>query len=649
MIKDRVLIENQINNLLHERLFFAIRKIIIQNQKDRFIKTKEYADSRNKSSELEKQYKNWFESVSTFYLSYHSIYALRPLVKREIKIREFSSEEVFRIKADYSYSDIEFSAYYPNHYNNTMIKEMEDCIEEIKSAKTHIVDKFIQKKDTERSPHPPLTTAEIKYSAFYLFGFEPNYTTHLLNNLYSVGLITNPVTSGWNIEEEIVEDIITILHQIYPSNKILQYKRVYADKTGNRLDQECIRPLYVSSQYFPKNIEKNKEFNSINFKNIDDKNNSKRLYEFIFYITLSTQMTNSVYDTSSIEIVAKNKTLKEQANVLIDGEENWELLTGGILKKLAQYDESSKKQTVVLPDVPQETILTPLDVYAYSYQSKRPPRYGIGRFVTQILEKNNIGTSSHHDKIIEELLNSKAIYQVKNMIHPQENAIILIEWLEKHLNPLVDLEYLSELNEKIDMAVGGEIEVITILDEINRLIDAAFESSGFAEDISDSKIKLIKSIALKHNLKLDDSVYKNNAKADIFLAQYPTAEPTKVGRCPSCNSLVLQKEYINKSGETLYYFSCENFSRNQNGCNFSLWDSYLYKFFSNKSIEMYTVDERRETLKKILSKKKGYLFHGFVAKNKKTYDAKVFLEEYSDKENNKRWQLSLKFENKEKR
>lgn len=649
----RIQIESKINNLLHERLFSAVRKMVVQNQKERYINTKEFHESKERGEELNKQYKKWYDSISGFYFSYHSIYALSPLVERELKIREFISEEIYRVKADYIYNDVEFSAYYPTHYNSKMIKEMEDCIQDIKNTPVHIVDKYIQKKDTERSPHPPLTTAKLKYSAFYLFNFEPNYTTKILNYLYNGGLITDPETNGWNIEDSVVEDIITVLHQIYPPNKILQYKRSYSDKSFDRTEKECIRPLNISSNYFPKNLSKNKEFNSIFFENEDDANNAKRLYEFIFYITLSTQMSNSIYDTSTIEIIAKNKVLKEQANIVIDGEENWELLTGNILKKLAQHDESNRRQIVVLPDIPQETELKPIDVYAYSYNSKRPPRYGIGRFVTEILEKYNIGTNKHHDKIIEELISSKAIYQIKNMIHPQEASVIFIQWIKEYLPSFVDLEFLYELEEKIDLVACDEISVDTVLNDINRLIDAAFQASGFSEDNtlpSESKIKLLKSLSTKHGFAIDESTLRSNAKIDIILAKYPTAEPIRVGSCPSCNASVFQKEFLEASGKTVFYFSCEKFSKSGNGCNFSIWDSYIYKFFSNKSMELFTVDERRDVLKKVLSKKKGYLFNGFIAKNKKPYDAKVFMEEYIDRDSNlKKWQMSLKFENKVKK
>ncbi len=642
-------VEHEINILLHEKFFAGIKKYIVQKEKDRFVKTAEYSGSKDKKTILNKSYKTWFNSVSCFFLGYKSIYALQPLVARELKIREFSSEEVIRVKADYIYNGIEFSAYYPLHYNSSMSKEIEDCIAELKNPiLEHSVSSYIERTNTERSPHEPLTTAELKYSSFYLFGFEPNYVTLLAELLYKANLITNPETNGWRVDDDIVDDIVVLLNDKYGADKVLQYKRVFTDKIVDREKQECIRPTNLKSDFFPKKINLTDNFQSIQFENDKEKEDAKKLYEFIFYITLSTQMRNSMYDTSSIEITVGDKILKEQAHVLLPGEDNWELLTGAVINSIANNESSYKKPTLVLPNIAQDTILMPLDIYSYSYNSKRPPRYGMGRFVTQILEKNSIGTNKEHDEIINELVNAKAIKLIKTMLHPQENAVILISWMAEYLPKLLDFEYKKELEEKIELVCTDDISLQSLLNEITRLIEDAFTQSGFVysdEKPSPQKLAHVKKVAQKNNAALTEEILASSAKIDIFLAQFPEEQPIKIGSCPECNALVFQKEYVKPgTGEVLYYFSCENFSKGEEGCHFSIWDSFVHKFFSDKAIEFHTVKERANALTKILSKKKGYLFNGFIGQNSKPYDAKVFAESYMDrKTTKKKWGFSLEF------
>lgn len=644
-----------INGVLAEKFFFGMKKYIVQKEKERFLKTAEYQTSNNKKHLLDKHYKLWFDSVSSFYLSYNAIFALSPLVAREMKIREFVSEEVIRVKADYFYNGIEFSAYYPTHYNITMQKEIDDCISELKNPELqHVVSAYIRKEDTERSPHEPLTTAELKFGAFYLYGMEPERVSYLSDMLYRAGLITNPETNGWHIDDNFADEMIAVLVQKYGYEKVLEYKRRFSDKKIDRESSECIRPTKISPEYFPKQLHNNSEFTTIEFGDARDAEDAIKLYGFIFYITLSTQMKNSVYDTSSIEITVGDKSLKEQANLLIKGEENWELLTGALINQISHSESSYKKPTIVLPDIMPDTRLEPLDIYAYGYQSKRPPRYGVGRFVTQILEKYGLGSNKEQDEIIRELIDSKSVRIVKTMIHPQENAVILISWMSEYLPSLLDFEYLTELNEKIDLVVSGDITLESLTKEIERLIEEAFINANFEyndEAPSAAKIAHAKRVALKHGVELPEDALKSSSRVDIFLAQFPAEQPKKIGSCPKCNGVVYQREFTKKdTGEVLYFFSCEEFDKEGDRCTFTIWDNYIHKFFSEKAMELHTVDERANTLTKILSKKRGYLFNGFIGKNQKPYDAKVLTSSYQDRKTGKeKWCFELEFVNKRKR
>ncbi|MGD9718121.1 MAG: DNA topoisomerase [Sulfurimonadaceae bacterium] len=643
-------IESEIDAFLHERLFYPIRKAIVDRNYRQFTKTKSYLSSSGIEQKklLDENYKKWHSAVGSFYFSLKTIQGLNHLVSRELQIREFSSQEVIRIKADYIYDGIEFSAYYPTHYNASMSKEINDIISELKNKKyEHVVDTYAQ-KNTERAPREPLTTAQLKYSAFYLFGFEPKYTTYLADTLFRGNLITNPNTNGWHIDSLTAEEIITSLNQVFSEAQVLQYKRDFSDKHNDR-SQECIRPINFSKAYFPKRIEHTDEFCSIGFEDNQTKEDLKKLYEFIFYMTLSTQMKDSIYDSSTVEIVVGNKKLKEQANVLVKGQENWELLTGNLIQRISTNDSSFQKQTVVLPELKPGLVLRPLDVYAYSYNSQRPPRYGVGRFLTQILEKNDIGGIGDHDQIINELVQSKAVVVIKNMLHPQEASLFLIQWLNDYMPSLLDQEYIAELNQKMMDAANGLISKESIKEELAQQIDQAILASGIAvENLkpSQAKIKLLQSVAAKHKLSLDQSIYNDSAKIDMILAKYPQEEQKLIGLCPNCNSQVVQKEHVNlQTGEVSAYFTCENFKRT-GGCSFSMWDSYVHKFFSDKAIEFFTTEERAAALKKILSKKKGYLFSGFVGKNMKPYDAKVTCEKFFTNQNEERWGLKLIFQNK---
>ncbi|MFA7092072.1 MAG: DNA topoisomerase, partial [Arcobacteraceae bacterium] len=624
------------------------RKIILNQKKEKFYKTSDYKNAygEDKKDRIDKFHKKYFKESENFYLTLYSIYALFPLYERELKIQEFIASNITRIYSDYRIGDAEFSACYPTVFKEDMQKEIEDKIAELKSSKyKHIVDSYIPIKDAERSPKHPLTNALLKYSGFYLFGFQPDYVTKLADKLFKAKLISNYETDGWYIEDDYVEEMITILNQNYKEHEVLQYRRKFVDLKTDR-SQHAIIPLSLRSEYFPKNIEKTSAFNSIHFENNKERENAIKLYEFIFYTTLSTQMRNSVYDKSRVQIKVGNNMLKEEANYLIEGQKNWEKLTGSFMEKLTKNSNTTERGIVFLPELKPGDILTSVNIYPYTRRARTPCRYGIGRFITQILEKYGIGSNSDHDDIVKNLINSKVVIEDENILYPQENAMFLMKWLTENIPSLVDLEYLKELQEKIEAVSENRITLNSLLTEINMLIDGGFKMFGYEEDEakpSESKIKLVKAIAARNKVPLNESIFSSTAKCDLFLAQYPEPEPIKVGSCPKCNSVVFQKEFTTKDGEVLAYFSCENFRKN-GGCNFSLWDNYVYNFFSYRGIELFTTEDRRESLRKILSKKRGYLFTGFLSKTQKSYDANVLLVEgYNQKKNCEEWVFDLKF------
>jgi len=80
--------ENEINKIIQEKLFYGIRKMILEDRKNKLLKSFEYNSLNNneKKKLLNNRYKLWFDEISTFFLSYKSIIALYPSTKNFCKI-----------------------------------------------------------------------------------------------------------------------------------------------------------------------------------------------------------------------------------------------------------------------------------------------------------------------------------------------------------------------------------------------------------------------------------------------------------------------------------------------------------------------------------------------------------------------------------
>ncbi len=644
-MQQQTIVDN-INNILYERMFPAIKKMYIQSKLDQYVKSAEFkiASEEKRNSLLALKRQTIYKNIESFYITYHSISGMFPVVQTEKRIIDFEKRKKFRIRADYFVDGISFSAFYPTVFEEDMVQETEDILAVLKDGTPHEVQNFKVKKDTERYPPEPLTNATIKNDAFYLYQFSPEYTTKLLTIMYENGFITDPNTNGWNIDDAIIEDIIAVLYTQYDEHLILTHKRKYTDQRVDRSD-EAIRPIYFTDEYYPQNIKNLQEYKDITFDTPDEALDFLKLYRYIFVITLSTQMKNSIYDTSVVDIIVKDIKLRQTANVVIPGQENWEKLAGAMINKIKYNANDHSIRLSILPQLKSEQKLHCLNAERQSFETQRPPRYGVGRYLVQILEKYNIGHNEDHDKIIANLIDSKAITLAGNMIIPTDVAIYAIDWIEAFIPRLLEDTFLPELEEQIEEATTDRLKVNGLYGQFNRLIDDGFEIAGYKEDLSapsEKKINFVKTIAKKNGLFLDESVFQSNNKLDLIIAKYGVIEEIKIGNCPACNAQVFQKEFTNEENITTYSFKCE---KNIKGgtCNFAISDYAIEKYFAAKAMNLYKVKDRAETLTKILSKKKGYLFTGLKDKNDKDFSAVISMTQYIDKDKKQKWGFDLEF------
>ena len=115
--------------------------------------------------------------------------ALKLIVENTRVRRQFVPEEKINISVKYETPEGEqFGVVYPRQFLKTEKVELEDTMRMLKDA-PHIVAKF-EKKRSDKLPRPPLTTAYLQREAFYSFGFYPEDTMSLAQNLYDSGFIT---------------------------------------------------------------------------------------------------------------------------------------------------------------------------------------------------------------------------------------------------------------------------------------------------------------------------------------------------------------------------------------------------------------------------------------------------------------------------
>jgi len=666
-------VEELFSEKINEVLVPAVKQNIVSHLKRKFSFSEGYrrlANEDEKKALMRRETQKMYQGLNQFKLSFYVCYALGELVARERKIQAFIAKDYYKVWAQYRVDGVEFVAFYPSPFDEGTIKEMEDLMADLRSKNfEHIVDHY-EYTEKEKQPPEPITTAQMQFSAFYIYDIPLEESKALALKLYGAGLITYPITDGWNIEDDVAEEIISHLNGIYENDplKVTQYKRQFEDKKSDRSIQAAIRPTKFMSEYKPENIKLTKEFQSMGL-NPREEANALSLYDYIYRFTLATQMAPALYDRSIVQIAVGPRILKQSANTVVEEvivvldemnreqrktivHDGWENIAGKLYKKRENATNGFEENEVVLPKLKDGKTLAPLNVQRSIITSKRPPRFGAGRYVVQVLAKYGIGNPDTYDSIITQLTSAKLVTLSGKMLIPNEIALIAYDWLEKYAPDLTKIEQMKYYEDKWNAVYSDELTEESVILEFESMLEKAVSESGYiAEDSAptENKIKLVKATAAKHRLTLTPETLNSNLECDKILLKYPPPEEIKIGQCPKCNANVFQREWINQeTGETSHYFICENTSSKL--CNFSIWDNEVHKFFSDKQKELYTLKERAEMLSKILSKQrnkeKGFRVDALVAKNKSTYNARVFMEPYVDKKTQKeKWGFGLDFIN----
>lgn len=560
--------------------------------------------------------------------------ALHLLVEREKEVMSFVEEQKYKVVVEYMKNGIPFSMTVPVDFYEHTLKEMNDIIAYINNPEyKHIVASY-RPEITPKSPYPPLITSRLQRGAWYLYGMSPDQTMRVAQDLFHAGLITYHRTESYNLSDIAVEEIITYLRSIHPDEVVVQQKRLFRNRAGAHSAHEAIRPTSIIEERAPGVI----EFNEM-FKNAKLAKEHADLYAYIWFVAISTQLADALYDTSSAVVQIGEVKLLGRANVFALGysehhnaivpQSGWRQIYGHLIEPAEKDDEGTAFKDSVLPRLQIGEELSRLDIKVLSTTTRRPPRYGIGRFITT-LENKKIGRPSTFATIYKKLISTKAVgIKGGNMLVPTTLGISIDDWITKEASWLNSIEHTVDFHEKIDLIESGEIKSPDgLVKEYSDLVAAVASNINWIDPESmtpsEDQIKLAKKIIESKGMRGVDteSLFSSRGKMKLFLDANKLPKKESIGKCPACNNDVCIGSYTNmESGEVMEFFACEN-----KKCSFRVWDKTFDKFFVQFKVDL-SKEERVLAAKKILSKKSGYQFLGFIDKTGNSFEPFVCFEE----------------------
>jgi len=544
--------------------------------------------------------------------------ALHLVANNQREIDEFVPEEYEQVVINYSKDGIAFDAIVKGRYMPEEKEEMDRMLYFVRTSEHRVVKYRQRTKDIQ--PYPPLTTARLTRAAFYLFGKTPKDTMLAATSLYEQGLITSINTTSVFISDRAIKEMVAYLNDTVPQELVVEERRKFKTKEG-AVQGEAIRPTAFNESAHPDTLGIEDEY-------------EKMLYEFIWYRTLSTQMTAAIYDTSWVEIdIGSKMTVKVEAYDCI--KKGWEELRGNMMMEAEQEDEGAqRKHNVRIPSFLVDEWLMPLECGTVLRSTRAPGRYGVGRFVT-VIEPFTPPVAL--ERVVDTMEEMGYIKIVKGMINVLPLGLKVDSWTMKRADWLADPVNTSQIEFALKEIEAGESEnpdeVLQVIDEE---INALKKRIGFVPreywPPSKSKESMARRLAIKMG-KSDEEIreiVKYDRTCQAFIDANYVKKP-EIGLCPECKARK-RKGVVIDHGE---FYGCSEF---KSGCSFKLnkkrWQGKL------EQLGHMTDEQEINRIVKAALTTNPVVIEDFVKRrNSEHYAARVKLE----KDTKWGWGLKLSF------
>ncbi|MBE7446186.1 MAG: type I DNA topoisomerase [Planctomycetia bacterium] len=385
--------------------------------------------------------------------------AVRLIVEREKEIREFKSQEYWKITAELTVAaedrdkikDVKNFKALLQKFNNENVEVKNESqskviIQELQKAAYIVAN--VKKQTKRNNAPPPFTTSLLQQQASTRLQFSAKKTMLIAQQLYegidigaegAVGLITYMRTDSFHISEQALASCRKLIVDVYGENYLPEKPNVHAsDKKGTQGAHEAIRP--TAAEHPPESI-----------KNHLTKDQYK-LYELIWNRFVASQMKPALYAVTDVEIAAGQYTFKAKGReLLFDGHTR---VSGHELEKEEQ----------ILPPLEKDQRLELIELAPTQHFTQPPPRFTEASLV-KTLEKLGIGRPSTYAAIISTIQERGYVKQEKRAFYATELGTLVTEKLIEHFSKIMDVKFTSHMEDELDKIEDEKIEWLNVLRE----------------------------------------------------------------------------------------------------------------------------------------------------------------------------------------
>lgn len=465
--------------------------------------------------------------------------ALKIVVDREREILNFKPVEFHSIDAVFKKDlEAELVEFRGEKIEKLSVKNAAQASEIVLTLQK---DKFsvesIESKSRKTNPYPPFMTSTLQQAASTALGFNPRKTMSLAQSLYegvntkNGGAITYMRTDSLNIAKEAIAAARELIEQRFGEKYLPKSANLYATKSkGAQEAHEAIRPtdLKLTPELAQKILPRDEY----------------RLYALIYNRFVASQMSPSVSQIQTIIVRGEAGAFK------ISGRK---VEFDGFYKAYGDLDKDK-----ILPSLIAGDAMSLQSLSSQQHFTEPPARYSEASLIKK-LESLGIGRPSTYAPTISLLTARNYVNIEQKHLVPSEIAFKITEMLEQNFKNIVDSEFTSKMEEKLD--------------------DIAENKADWQQILADFYYPFMDEIA----------------KGKTSIASQKLAE--KIGEiCPNCGGELLRRQ--GRFGE---FIACSNYPK----CKYSRNADASAEGTSEEKAAPEVLDEKCPQCGKNLIKRKG--------------------------------------------
>lgn len=342
----------------------------------------------------------------------------------------------------------------------------------------HEADWSVSKVDVnvqKRHPSAPFITSTLQQEANRKFGFSAKDTMSVAQKLYENGYITYMRTDSTNLSSQAINAARNEVENQYGEEYLFDRVRSYGKAKGAQEAHEAIRPAGSSFTHPEKTGLSGRQL---------------KLYDLIWKRTIATQMAEAKLEFTNVTITAEQNGTK--ADFKTSGKK---ILFPGFFRAYVEGSDDPEaaieNQEIFLPEMKEGDSTDLHELESISHETKPPARYTEATLVKE-LEKSGVGRPSTYATIIGTIQDRDYARSEGKTLIPTYTAFAVIELLEEHFPHLVDSDFTSELEDKLDQIAKGKYDPVKYLDDYYKGDDGLKNQVDQQEDkIDPQKAKLL--------------------------------------------------------------------------------------------------------------------------------------------------------------